>query len=80
MNRNSSKQHLVEGPVTYGFTLRSVTTPHDLRGVLGTAFGHFLLGSHNFMLTASWRVCEVALKRIEVSFPGPPATNAVYEK
>ena len=28
-----------------------------------TAFGHFLLGSHNFMVTAlgSWLMCEVAL-------------------
>jgi hypothetical protein len=29
-----------------------VTTLHDLGGGLGTTFGHFLLGSHNFVVTA----------------------------
>ena len=29
-----------------------MTTLHDFGGGLGTAFGHFLLGSHNFMVTA----------------------------
>jgi hypothetical protein len=29
-----------------------VTTLHDFGSVLGTAFGHFLLGSYNFMVTA----------------------------
>ena len=33
---------------TWGFA----TTRHDFGGVLGTAFGHFLLGSHNFMVMA----------------------------
>jgi hypothetical protein len=34
----------------------STTTLHDLGGGLRMAFGHFLLGSHNFMVTAlgSW--------------------------
>jgi hypothetical protein len=34
------------------YTWGSVTTLHDFGGGLGTAFGHFLLGSHNFMVTA----------------------------
>src|ERR1700689_4479049 len=54
MNRKSLKQHLVEGPIIYGFTLhfriRDYTT--WFWRCLGTAFGHFLLGSHNFMVTA----------------------------
>ena len=29
----------------------SVTTLHGIGGVLGQPFGHFLLGSHNFMAT-----------------------------
>ena len=29
-----------------------MTTLDDLGGVLGHAFGHFLLGSHNFTVTA----------------------------
>jgi hypothetical protein len=54
MNRSSLKYHLVEGMVTYDFTLHSrgpVTTLHEFGGCVGTAFGHFLLGSHNFMVT-----------------------------
>ena len=55
MNRNSLKYHLVEGPVTCGFTLhlrvRDHTTTWFWRCV-GTTFGHFLLGSHSFMVTA----------------------------
>ena len=38
--------------MTSHYTLGSVTTLHDFGGVLGTAFGHFLLGSHNFMVMA----------------------------
>ena len=35
------------------YTWGSVTTLHKFGGVLGrTAFGHFLVGSHNFMVTA----------------------------
>ena len=33
-------------------TLEDVTTLHDFWRCLGTAFGHFLLGSHNFMVMA----------------------------
>ena len=29
-----------------------MTTLHDFGGGIGTAFEHFLLGSHNFMVTA----------------------------
>ena len=58
VNRNSLKWHLVEGPVTYDFTL------HDGGGVLGQQpLGHFLLSPHNFMVIYSpWLACEVALK------------------
>jgi hypothetical protein len=38
--------------MTSHYTWGSVTTLHDLGGVFGTAFGHFLLGSHNFTVTA----------------------------
>jgi hypothetical protein len=63
MNRNSLKGHFVEGPITYDFTLHLKT--HDRTTwfwkCLGTAIRHFLWGSHNFMVTGSWLVCEVAL-------------------
>ena len=58
MNRNSSEKHLAEGPITYGFTLhlrvREQTTWSGR--CVRTALGHFLLGTHNFMVTAlgSW--------------------------
>ena len=54
MKRNSLKYHLVEGPVTCDFTLHLGVHDHTtffLRCV-GTAFGHFLLGSHIVMVTA----------------------------
>jgi hypothetical protein len=35
-----------------------VTSIDDFRVVLG----HSLLGSHNFLVTVTWLVCEVALK------------------
>jgi hypothetical protein len=55
MNKNSLKLHLVEVPVTYDFTLHSRIpdhTPHDLGGVLGRHLDTFLLGCHNFVVTA----------------------------
>ena len=49
------KEHLVDSPVTYGFTqhLRA-RDPHamDSGGVSGRPLDTFLLGSHNFMVTA----------------------------
>ena len=50
----SLKQHMVEGLVTYGFTLYLRVRDHTtwFRRCLGTAFGRFLLGSHNFLVTA----------------------------
>ena len=51
MNKNSLKYHLVEGPVTYDFTLHLRVDDHSyIWRCLGTAFGHFLLGSQNFMV------------------------------
>ena len=38
--------------MTSHYTWGCVTTLHDFGGVLGTAFGHLLLGSHNFTVTA----------------------------
>ena len=63
MNINSLKKHLVENPVTYGFTLHLRIDDHTtwFWRCVGTAFGHFLLGSHNFMVTALGS-CEVALR------------------
>ena len=58
MNRNSLKQHMVEGPVLpYDFTLHSRVRDHTnlhelIWRCVGTAFGHFPLGSHNTMVTA----------------------------
>jgi hypothetical protein len=52
MNRNSLKEHLVEGSVTYDFTLHfwgSVTTLHDFGGVVGWPLDTFF-----WALTISW--------------------------
>ena len=51
MNRDSLKQHLVEGLVTYDFTLHLgfVTTLHDFGGVLGRPLNTFF-----WALTISW--------------------------
>ena len=64
MNRNSLKWQLVEGPVTYDFTLHLRPCDHTpwFWRCVGTAFGHFLISSHNFM--GSWPVWEVALNRV----------------
>ena len=53
MNRNSMKQHLIEGLGTYDFTLHSRARDHMtwFWKCLGTAFGQFLLGSRNSMVT-----------------------------
>ena len=41
---------------------RSVTSHlHDFGGEIGTTFGHFLLGSHDLMVTALGSCVEVAL-------------------
>ena len=51
MNRHSLRQNLVEGPVTYGFTLylRSLTTLHDFGGASGHPLDTFFRA-----LTISW--------------------------
>ena len=38
--------------MTSHYTWRSVTTLHNFGGALGQPLGHFLLGSHNLMVTA----------------------------
>ena len=38
--------------MTSHYTSGTVTTVHDVGGVFGTVVGHFLLGSHTFMVTA----------------------------
>ena len=65
MNRNSLKLHLIEGSVTYDFTLhlRAETTLHDFGGVLGRPLGTFF-GLSQSNGQSSWLVCEVALKSI----------------
>jgi hypothetical protein len=47
-------KHLVEGPVTYVFILHLRVCDHTtwFWRCVGTTFGHFLLGSHNFMVMA----------------------------
>jgi hypothetical protein len=54
MTKNALKNHLVEGPVTYDFTLHLNILDHkdDVGACVGMAFGHFLLSSHNLMVTA----------------------------
>lgn len=62
MNRHSLTNHLVEGPVTYDFTLQFMACVHttwfwkDFR----TAFEHFFGLSQDHGHT-SWLICEVAL-------------------
>jgi hypothetical protein len=49
------KWHLIECLVTYDFTLHLMIRDHTTTWCwrcVGTAFGHFLLGSHNSMVTA----------------------------
>jgi hypothetical protein len=55
---NPLNLHLVKGAITYDFTLHlrthdRTTKLHGVGGVLGRRpLGHFLVGSHNFMVTA----------------------------
>ena len=62
VNRHSLKEHLVEGPVTHGFTLhfRIRDPPHYMSSEvcwdgLWTLF--FLLGSHNFFVVTALGSC-----------------------
>ena len=54
MIRNPMKLHSVEGTLTYDFTLHLRVRVHTTLfwRCVGMAFGHFLFGSHNFMVTA----------------------------
>jgi hypothetical protein len=55
MNRNSLNLHLVEHMVTYDFTLHLRVGDHPTwfwRCLGSNTCGHFLLGSHNSMVTA----------------------------
>ena len=63
MDRNSLKWHLVEGPVTYAFTLhlKTMTTLRDFGGVLGQPLDTFF-GLSQFHGHGSWLVYEVALR------------------
>ena len=53
-------------PVTYDFTRHVRVRDHTtwFWRCVGMAFGHFRLGSHNFMVTALGLVCEVALRHV----------------
>ena len=57
-----TEEHLIEGPVTYDFTLHLRACYHTtcFWRCLGTAFGNFILVSHNFMSMALG-LCEVTL-------------------
>jgi hypothetical protein len=59
MNKNSLKWHLVEGSVTYDFIIHLRVRDHTTRcwRYVVTALGHFLLGSHNFMVMALGSSC-----------------------
>ena len=62
-DRKSSKEHLVEGPVTNDFTLHLRIHDHIawFWGCVGTtALGHFSFGLSQFHGHGSWLVCEVA--------------------
>ena len=61
--------------MTSHYTWGSVTRVHDFGGVLGRPFGHFLLGSHNFMVTAIGVVCDVALRVAGASGHGSSRAN-----
>ena len=63
MNRNSLKWHLVEGPVTYDFTLHLRVCDHTtwFWRCVGMAFGHFYFGLSKLNGHGSWLMCEVAL-------------------
>ena len=54
MHRISLKWHLVEGPITFDFTLHLKVHDHTtwFWRCIGTAFGHFILDSHNVMVVA----------------------------
>ena len=53
-NRILLEWHLIEGPATYEFIINLRVCDHTTRfwRCLGMAFGHFLLGPHNIMVTA----------------------------
>ena len=60
--------------MTSHYTLEFVTTLHDVGGFVGMAFGHFLLGSHNCMVTAlgscvKWPLVEWELEGRLTPFP-----------
>ena len=56
---------MVEGPVTCDSTKHLRIRDHTTRSwrYVGTAFGHVLLGSHNFMVTALGSCVKLRLRR-----------------
>jgi hypothetical protein len=63
----------VRSHMTSHYTWACVTTLHDFGGVLGTAFEHFLLGSHNFMVTAlgscvKWPLTKAMAKNCKLTY------------
>jgi hypothetical protein len=63
--------------MTSHYTWGSVTTLHDC-GSLGTALQHFLLGSHNFMVTAIGLCVKVPTPNVDVIYLSPPYNTALY--
>ena len=63
MNRNPLKENLVDGLVTYDFTLPLRARDHTtwFWRCVGTAFGTLSSGLSQFHGHGSWLVCEVVL-------------------
>ena len=87
ISRNSLKQHLVEGPITYDFTLHSRVRDHTtwFWRCVGTALEHFLLHSHNFMVTTLgswWSGPEIvrAQKKVSRGRPKTPPNHGVWSQ
>ena len=62
------------------YTWGSATTLHEFGGVLGTAFGHFLLGSHNSMVTAYDRENRQLVTDEPVEFEKQPVEVQTFRK
>ena len=70
MNRISLNWHLLEDSVAHDFTLnlRIRDDPTQFWRCVGTAFGHFLLHLHNFMVTALGSCVRWPLGYVNVIF------------
>ena len=70
----------VRSHMTSHYTWGSVTTLHDFGWCLGTAFGHFVLGCHYFMVTALGSCVKWPLGNRTRQFSEPdPKARIVWE-